>query len=73
LTNPPNKNSKKKEKELEEREKDHEAMNIVDNLLGGETLGVGLKFNCVENRKTREFVTRIFVGISNKGKKIFRP
>jgi len=43
-------------------------VDIVESLLGGETL-VGLKFNYVKNRKTRKFVTGIFVGIFKKGKK----
>jgi len=49
-------------------------VDIVESLFGGETLGVGLKFNYVKNRKTRKFVFVIFVGIFKKGKKnIHRP
>jgi hypothetical protein len=56
-------------------------MDFVDSLLGGENLGVGLKFNYVcknekhiiyffdKENKTHKFVTGIFARIFKKGKK----
>lgn len=63
--NPPN----KKERKRTRREKDHKAMDIVDSLLGEETLGVGLKFNYVcKNKKHTNLSVGFLTEYSRKGK-----
>jgi hypothetical protein len=59
----------KKERKRTRREKDHKAMDIVDSLLGEETLGVGLKFNYVcKNKKHTNLSVGFLTEYSRKGK-----